>query len=210
MEKQPMTYTLYYREGSGSMVTEAALALCGVAYERVAVPKTGMQSSPAFLKLNPAGKIPVLQLPDGQPLAETLAQILTLDERHTAAGLLPKAPADRARALQWLAFLASSTYEAALRVYYPDRYLASADAAMIEAVRVAAERHLNRDLDLVEAAMATPFFFGATMTMVDVYAAMMADWTPGGMERPRFKALRSALLQHEGVRRAWTGHDYAV
>jgi glutathione S-transferase len=205
-----MSYQLYWRAGSGSMVTEAALAMTGAGYERIAVDDRDQQQSAAFLKLNPAGKIPVLVLPDGQPLAETMAQILVLDERHPDANLLPRSGADRVKALQWLSFMATTTYGADLRLYYPHRYTAATDAASIEAVKTAADQQLAHELDLIEAAMGTPFFFGDAPNMVDVYAAMMADWHPPGMQRPRFKAHRAAILQHPAIRKAWLNHEYVV
>jgi glutathione S-transferase len=205
-----MTYQLYYREGSGSMVTEAALCFVGAPYHLIAVNDRATQQSESFKSLNPAGKIPVLVLPDGQPLAETLAQILVLDERHPEAGLLPRAGADRAKALQWLSFMATTTYDADLRFYYPHRYTAATDEVSIEAVKLAADKQLSHDLDLIEAAMGSPFFFGDRLSIVDVYAAMMADWHPPGMERPRFKAHRAAILNNPAVSKAWLNHAYAV
>jgi glutathione S-transferase len=114
------------------------------------------------------------------------------------------------KALQWLTFMATSTYDADLRLYYPHRYTASTDEAAIEAVKMAADRQLVHDLDLIEQAMGTPFFIGATLTIVDVYAAMMADWHPPGMDRARFKAHRAAILGNEAIRKAWLNHAYAV
>jgi len=51
--------------------------------------------------LHPARFVPVLKLPDGTIVGESLAMAETLAERHPDAGLWPKDPALRARA-RWL------------------------------------------------------------------------------------------------------------
>ncbi|MGI9368301.1 MAG: glutathione S-transferase N-terminal domain-containing protein, partial [Ruegeria sp.] len=51
--------------------------------------------------LSPARLVPVLQLPDGTIVAESIAMAETLAERHPKAGLWPDDPASRATA-RWL------------------------------------------------------------------------------------------------------------
>ncbi|NNE53332.1 MAG: glutathione S-transferase [Sulfitobacter sp.] len=51
--------------------------------------------------LAPAALVPVLRLPDGTVVGETLAMAETLAERHPEAGLWPKSPGARATA-RWL------------------------------------------------------------------------------------------------------------
>jgi glutathione S-transferase len=62
---------------------------------------SGATRTPGFLALNPNGKVPLLVLPDGRPLAESNAMLLHLAE---GTPYLPGDAFDRAQAYQWLFF----------------------------------------------------------------------------------------------------------
>src|SRR5215467_15796647 len=59
---------------------------------------TGENRSPEFLKKNPLGGLPVLELDDGSHLTESLAIIEYLEELHPTPPLLGTTPLERARA----------------------------------------------------------------------------------------------------------------
>ncbi len=61
----------------------------------------GETRTPAFLALNPNGKVPVLELDDGRVLAESNAILCYLAE---GSALLPSEAFARAKVLQWLFF----------------------------------------------------------------------------------------------------------
>jgi glutathione S-transferase len=204
-------FQLYYREGSSSMVIEAALATIGAEYVLVPVSDKDKESGGILARLNPAAKIPVLVLPDGTAVSESMAILMLLDEIYPAANLMPKpGSTDRAFALQWLAFMASSTYPKALQFYYAARYTTATDQPGIDAVRDAAGEALGHDLGLIAKAIRGPYFLGGTWSILDVYAAMLADWHAPAMAQPLFQALRSAIVAHPAIRKAWMGHDYAL
>jgi glutathione S-transferase len=78
------------------------LALLGQEYERVPVDIfAGDTLTDAFAALNPARKTPVLELADGETLAESAAILWYLAEGTT---YLPDDRLDRARVLRWLCF----------------------------------------------------------------------------------------------------------
>ena len=71
----------------------------------------GEHKSPDFLKLNPAGFVPAMQLPDGEVMHETPAIMLYLAETHGLAELLPEPGArDRAQFLTGLFFCTNDRY----------------------------------------------------------------------------------------------------
>jgi glutathione S-transferase len=61
----------------------------------------GESHTEAFLKLNPAGTVPVLELEDGRAVAESNAILLYLAE---ATWYLPAGRYERAKVMQWLFF----------------------------------------------------------------------------------------------------------
>jgi maleylpyruvate isomerase len=77
-----------------------ALALKGVAAERVPVAITGAearQRSAAYLSVNPQGLVPALLTDEGELLTQSLAIVEYLDERYPEPPLLPREPAARAQ-----------------------------------------------------------------------------------------------------------------
>ncbi|WP_449414987.1 maleylacetoacetate isomerase [Ochrobactrum teleogrylli] len=92
-----MTVTLYdYWRSSSAYRVRLALALKGIAYDRVPVDLTaGAQFSPEHLALHPQGLVPVLKI-DGLVLVQSLAIIEYLDETRPDPALLPRDAAGRA------------------------------------------------------------------------------------------------------------------
>src|ERR1044071_10162957 len=76
----------------------------GVPFEAVTVDMlAGENRSPAFLKINPAGKVPVLI--DGDlVLTESIAIVLHLAEKFPEKGLIPENLRGRAQLHRWLLF----------------------------------------------------------------------------------------------------------
>ena len=78
-----MSYTLYGCRRSGSFAVELALAELGVDYTLEEVDlETEAQRGAAYAKVNPQRKLPALLTPAGETLTESVAILLTLDERH--------------------------------------------------------------------------------------------------------------------------------
>ncbi|HXT06004.1 MAG TPA: maleylacetoacetate isomerase [Roseiarcus sp.] len=87
----------YYRS-SASWRVRIALNLKGVTVEQVAHHlRRGEQTAAAFLRLNPQGIVPVLELDDGRALPQSLAICEWLDETHPEPPLLPSDAFERAR-----------------------------------------------------------------------------------------------------------------
>lgn len=100
-----MSDTLVLHGMNSPNVTKVVLMLeeCGLDYEmrHVAVFKQE-QFDPEFLRMNPIGKVPVLEDPllPGQPLSESGAILIWLAERERK--FLPAAAGPRAETIQWL------------------------------------------------------------------------------------------------------------
>lgn len=169
------------------------LSQLDLAHEWVAIDTLkGESRTPEFLAKNANGKIPLLELPDGQCLPESNAIL------HYLAEGSPLLPADRlqhAQVLQWLFFeqYSHEPYIAVARyiVRYlgrPERYEAKLQEKMVPgyAALEVMEKHLSQH----------PFFVGKAYSIADIglYAyTHVAD--EGGFELQRFPALRDWLAR---------------
>lgn len=108
--------TLYFAPGSSSMAVLIALHEIGVPFEAKPMSfRQGDLRSPAYLKLNPEGKVPTLVI-DGRPLTEVAAILFYLARRFPDAELLPRDDLDaEAQAISWMSFIASTLHPARRR-----------------------------------------------------------------------------------------------
>ena len=102
--------TLYYGPGACSMASHIVLEESGEKYQpkRMDLAK-GEQRSEAYLKMNPQGRVPCLQLDNGEPLAENTAILPYLGKRFKK---WPTDPAAEAKALSLIGFFAASVHPA--------------------------------------------------------------------------------------------------
>ncbi|MGE3724900.1 MAG: glutathione S-transferase family protein [Candidatus Sericytochromatia bacterium] len=99
---------LYYNPRSRASIAKWLLDEFQVAYELVPIDfEKKEHKTPAFLEINPAGKLPAL-LDDGQKIFETVAIGLYLAEKYPEAGLAPPlGSAERGRFLSLMVFATS-------------------------------------------------------------------------------------------------------
>jgi glutathione S-transferase len=173
-------YKLYGREGSGSFAVQVALEEIGVPFERIWIAKEPAAVA-RFREINPTGKVPALALPDGTLMFESAAILVHLSLVHPGAGLAPPpGTSEHALFLQWMTFMSANAYEAALRVYYSDRY-STRGALDAEPIREQGTRDFLAHLELLSRSL-KPHVLGARYSFADVYLYMLASWYPAGKE----------------------------
>jgi glutathione S-transferase len=95
------------------MAPHIALHETGAAFESRPLSFHRRQNrDPAFLAINPEGKLPTLLI-DGRPLTEVAGILFYLARRFPAAGLLPADDIEaEARVVSWMSFIAATLHPA--------------------------------------------------------------------------------------------------
>ena len=201
-------YTLHWSAQSGAFAPHAALSEAGADYRIVEVDLYASEHhTPEFLALNPRAQVPVLVLPDGAVMTESVAMMMHIADCHPEAGLLPAvAEPARARAYRWLVFGAVNIYETGCRI--DDTYHYSDDESDFDGIRARALRDLDRYWDMVADAVGEgPFLLGQDFCAADLYLLMLSQWHPDreGLvaRRPGLGPLFEAVRRRPAVDAIW-------
>ena len=178
----------YLSSGNGYKV-RLVLHRLGLPFERVEVDiLKGESRTPAFLALNPNGRIPVLVLDDGRILAESNAIMAYLADGST---LLPDDRWQRAQIFQWL-FFEQYSHEpniATVRFWLTHDGLTDERRAMLDGKR----RQGYAALQVMEERLAqAPFLVADRFTIADIglyaYTHVAEE---GGFDLTGFPAVRA-------------------
>lgn len=147
--------------------------------------------SPAYLKLNPNGLIPVMV--DGDlVLYETAAILMHLADCHPGFAPAP-GTVERAHYYKWMVWLTNTLQAMLIHYFYPDRM--ASDAAEVKA---RAEAQVAPMLDQLDAELARhggPWFLGEVYTAVDPLAFMLCRWTRMQARPAKTRPALGAYLQ---------------
>jgi len=165
---------LYYSPGACSLADHIALEWTGKPYEAVAVSRDE-RKSPAFLELNPAGAVPVLE-EDGWVLTQNTAILNYIAARSPEAGLTGDGtPRARAEVDRWLAFVNSDIHPAFKPLFGATAYLG--DAAMIEKSKDNARAQLRTLFERIDAQLGKhDWIAGGTRSIADPYLHVVTRW----------------------------------
>ena len=168
----------------------------------------GAGRAPDFLRINPSGRVPVLVLDDGRPLAESNAILAYLAD---GTRYLPGDAYDRARVHQWLSFEQEQVESVigALRHWTLTGKLARRSPALVAAKRTAA----LRSLEILDGELATRYYVaGDQYTIADIslyaYGGRAAE---AGLDLAPYPHLRAWMSRVEAQPRFLDqDHPYAM
>ena len=134
----------------------------------------GEHRRPEFLKINPAGKLPVLV--DGDlVLTESVAIVLYLAEKYSHKGLLPAGLNERAEVNRWLLFAATELEQPLWRIsrhtaLYPEEQRLPGDVSLASGefkdMASVLEKHMQGQ----------QFVAGDSVSVADFVMAYTLDW----------------------------------
>ena len=174
---------LHYYPGNASFAPHLLLEELGTPFELQHVDRTvGAHKSPAYLRLNPNGLIPVLV--DGDlVLYETAAICLHLADTHPKSGMAPASGTpERAHFYKWLMWMTNSVQATLIPYFYPDRWVKEGNAQGAAEVKASAETKVGAMLEQMDAQLAAhgkDWFLGERYSVLDPYAFLMCRWTRG-------------------------------
>jgi glutathione S-transferase len=170
-----MKMKLYEFAPTRSIRVRWTLQELGVDYESIPVNLlAGEHQRPEFLKINPAGKIPVLV--DGDlVLTESVAIVLYLADKYSSKRLIPTDLEQRAQLNRWLLFAATELEQPLWRIarhtmLYPE------DQRLPGDVLLASQEFKTMASVLEKHMQGRQFVVGDSVTVADFVVAYTLDW----------------------------------
>ena len=165
-----MKYQIYGRSETGSDIIEYLFHELSIDYEFIEVDEKNVKSDEKILKINPLGRVPMVKLPDGKFLIESLAIVYHLLKRENH--LLPSTETEMNEFHQIMAFMSSSFYPIILLFYHPDHYVSDKNS---EDLITKSQNILYRYLNFIEDKIGE-FVIGNELSAADFYLFTLLFW----------------------------------
>lgn len=197
---------LYYSQGACSLAPHIILEELGIPYTAQQIEfSKGDNERPEFLRLNPMGAVPVLELPNGEALTEGVAIQQYLADLKPELNLAPRnGTFERVRCQEWLNFISTEIHKSIGALFSPQMFAQS--PAALEEVKKSLIENAGLKLDLAEKKLgAKKFLLGDHYSIADVYLFTVFSWTPYvGLKTekwPNLVAHSKRLMERPAVRR---------
>ena len=214
-----MTLKLHYYPATAAMIPHIVLEELGVPYERVFVDRAqGRHKEPAYLALNPNGRLPVLT--DGDlVLYEAAAIVLHLCDTHPQAKLAPAlGTAQRAHFYKWLMWCTNTLQATLMAYFYPERWVREGNAEGAAEVKQQAQAQVGALVEQLEALLQShggPWILGADYSALDAYVFTLCRWTRNFQGRkardlPRLGAYLQRMADRPAVQRVFAAEELSA
>ncbi len=122
----------YFSPSSSSLATHIALIEAGAQYELAPTLLAKQeQKTPAYLAINPAGKVPALVTDGGNVLTEVAATLYYIAKKYPAAHLWPEGNLEaEAQVISWMSFAASGMH--VTRARGPEHMVSAVELANVK------------------------------------------------------------------------------
>jgi glutathione S-transferase len=183
---------LYYAPGSCALASHIALQDAGAEYEAVRVDFDATeQQSPAYLAINPKGRVPALITESGT-LTETPAILAYIAQTFPTAGLAPLAdPFAFARVQEFNSYLCSTVHVA--HAHRARGYRWADDPAALAAMQKKVPESVFKAFKIIEdGALEGPWVLGQEYSICDAYLYTVSRWLEGDSIDPKRQLPRVA------------------
>ena len=198
--------TLYYAPGTCALASHIALEEAGAAFEAIRLDfRSGEQTKPDYLAINPKGRVPALATDRGI-LTETPAILAFIAQSFPAARLAPLGDAyDFARVQAFNSYLCSTVHVA--HAHKLRGYRWATEQSSFDDMKRKVPDSVAACFQLIETEMlAGPWVMGDAYTICDPYLFTIAGWMAGdGVDPARFPKVQEhhrRMAERPAVRRA--------
>ena len=191
-----MKYQIYGRSETGSDIIEYLFHELSIDYEFIEVDEKNFKSDEKILKINPLGRVPMVKLPDGKFLIESLAIVYHLLKRENH--LLPSTETEMNEFHQIMAFMSSSFYPIILLFYHPDHYVSDKNS---EDLITKSQNILHRYLNFIEDKIGE-FVIGNELSAADFYLFTLLFWLEEDhfLENyPKIQSFYNKMLENQTI-----------
>ena len=191
-----MKYQIYGRSETGSDIIEYLFHELSIDYEFIEVDEKNVKSDEKILKINPLGRVPMVKLPDGKFLIESLAIVYHLLKRENH--LLPSTETEMNEFHQIMAFMSSSFYPIILLFYHPDHYVSDKNS---EDLITKSQNILHRYLSFIEDKIGE-FVIGNELSAADFYLFTLLFWLEEDhfLENyPKIQSFYNKMLENQTI-----------
>ena len=166
---------LYFSPGVCSMASHIGLEELGVPYEKqpTHLPK-GEHKTEAYLKINPRGKVPALEV-DGKVLTENTAILTYLAKRFPEKNMIPKDPFEEARCISTMAWFSNSVHPPFTHTVRPERF-AETEAAHTSVKETGKKTFWSQVSEIDSMLEGKQWIMGDQFTVADGYALVFYGW----------------------------------
>jgi glutathione S-transferase len=159
---------LFYLPGSCALGPHIALEYSRLPYEAVRIER-GSQTDPAYLAINPLGRVPALVTATHGTITEAPVVLSYIADNTPGLGLLPAVgKKERYEALQWMAYISTTVHPALGRLWRATRFCD--DSSCESTIERAAATQLAEDFAHIERHMLhREWIVGDHLTVADFH-----------------------------------------
>ncbi|MDP2332841.1 MAG: glutathione S-transferase N-terminal domain-containing protein [Reyranella sp.] len=164
----------YYAPGACSTASHIGLEESGARFDSQALSfAKNEQKTPEYLKINPRGRVPALVIDEGAIVENTA--ILDYVAAKYAPHLMPKDPAQRARAISLMAWFSNTVHPSFTHISRPERF--ATDTAVHEHLKAVGRENFHANLKEIDGFLAgKQWIMGNDFSVVDGYALVFYGW----------------------------------
>ena len=169
----------------------------------------GEQKTPEYLKINPRGKVPALDV-DGTILTENTAILTYLAKKFPEKKLMPADPFEEARCISTMAWLSNIVHPSYTHYMRPERF--APDAAAQPVVKETGKKTFWTCLQEIDGLLAgKDWMMGKSFSVVDCYALVFYGWGVRAelpvKELANYTALKERMLKRPAVKKVLVSED---
>ena len=190
-----MKYKIFGKSEWGSDIIEFLCHELSIEYDFVEI-GDNFKSDEAILNVNPLGRVPMVETPNGECLIESLAIVYHLTEGKSH--LVPDTKNGMTYFHQIMAFMSSSIYPAILLYFHPDHYVSNENTNdLIYRSKSIIETYLNYLENKIG-----EYIVGTSISAADFYLFTLLFWLEEDQfldNYPKIQNYYNKMLQNQTI-----------